>query len=153
MTGQHVFIWTGGDPRSAEECHHLAEGLPVFPLPAPLRPAAAIEYSWGDMKFDIWAIACSLRTTAWGSEQMTWLHCKAMNAAEITPDQPTALMAVLIPAHYVTGIRPGPAFRLSRSRESGDLGVFPPNQPAPAGSLPLAEVERLLATLLAPERN
>jgi hypothetical protein len=105
------------------------------------------------MKFDVWATACSVRTTAWDSEQMTWLHCTGMNVVEITPDEPTGLMTVLIPAHYVTAVRPGPTFRRCRSRPSGDLGVFPPNQPAPAASLPLAEVERTLATLLAPERN
>jgi hypothetical protein len=94
-----------------------------------------------------------VRTTAWGSETMTWLHCKAMNVVEITPDEPTNLMTVLIPEHYVTAIRPGPTFRVSRGGPSEDLGVFPPNQPAPAESLPLAEVERILVSLLAPERN
>lgn len=153
MAGQRVFVWTGGRPRGAEGCQQLAEALPSLPPPLPLRRAAHIEYHWGETKFDIWATACSVRTTAWGSEQMTWLHCTAMNAAQITPEEPTDLMTVLIPAHYVIGIRPGPTFRLTRSRRSGDLGVFPPNQSAPAESLPLAEVERILEGLLAPERN
>ena len=131
----------------------MADALPLLPAPVPLRRAAHIEYRWGDTSFEIFATACSLRTTMWGSEQMTWLHCKAMTIAEIEPDQPTGLMNVLIPAHYVTGIKPGPTFRLGRSRKGNDLGVFPPNRPAPAEALPLAEVERLLTGLLAPERN
>jgi hypothetical protein len=107
----------------------------------------------GETPFDIWATACSLRTAAWGGVPMTWLHCKAMTAAGITPEEPTGLMAVLIPAVYVTGIRPGPTFRVTRSRVCEDLGVFPPNRPAPSGSLLLTENERGLERLLAPERN
>jgi hypothetical protein len=153
MKEQQVFIWTGGQPRSAGGCLQLAEAIPLLPPPAPLRRAAHITYHWGEAKFDIWATACSVRTTAWGSGQVTWLHCKAMNTAEIKPEEPTNLMTALIPAHYVTGIRPGPTFRLNRSGRSPDLGVFPPNQVAPADSLPLAEVDRILTGLLEPERN
>jgi hypothetical protein len=152
VAGQRVFVWTGGQPAD-EGQRQLAEALPVLPPPAPLQRAAHIEYRWAATQFAIWATACTVRTTAWGSEQMTWLHCKAMNVAEITPDEPTNLKAVLIPARYVTSIRPGPTFQLSRRQRSGDLGVFPPNQPAPAGSVPLAEIKALLAWLVAAERN
>jgi hypothetical protein len=103
--------------------------------------------------FNAWATACSVRTTTWGSRQMTWLHCMAVNVAEIAPDEPTRMMAVLIPAHHVTAIRPGPTFQLTRSQHPEDLGVFPPSPFAPPDSLPLAEVERILAELLAPQRN
>lgn len=84
---------------------------------------------------------------------MTWLHCKAMRAAEIKAEEPTGLMNVLIPAHYVTGIKPGPTFHLTRSRKSDDIGVFPPNQPPPANALALSEVERVITDLLTPARN
>src|SRR5262245_329627 len=124
MAGQRVFIWTGGQSAEATEDQQLAEALPLLPPPAPLQRAAHIEYRWGATPFAIWATACSVRTTAWGGEQMTWLHCQAMNVAEITPEEPTGLMTVLIPASYITGIRPGPAFRVSRSRPAEDLGVF-----------------------------
>jgi hypothetical protein len=153
MAGRRIFIWTGGQPESADGSSQLAEALPLLPPPAPLRRAAHIEYHWGVTKFDIWATACSVRTTPWGRAQMTWLHCKAMHVPEITPDQPTNLVTVLIPADYVTRIQPGPTFRLSRSQPSEELAIFPPNQLAPVECLALAEVERLLAALLAPERN
>jgi hypothetical protein len=98
-----------------------------------------------------------VRTTAWGDEEVTWLHCRAMNVVDITPDEQTRLMNALIPVHYVTGIRPGPTFRLTRSQprqdQGQDLGVFPPNQVTPLEHLPLEEIDRVLEGLLAPQRN
>jgi hypothetical protein len=157
MKKQRAFVWTGGQP-CPEGCQEMADALPLLPTPAPLRRAAHIEYQWGKMKFTALATACSVRTTAWGGEQVAWLHCKAMNIAEIKPDEPTGIMTVLIPVYYVTVIKPGPTFRLTGSRKSEDLGVldlgvFPPNYPAPAQALPLSEVERVLEQLLEPERN
>ncbi|MGH7226498.1 MAG: hypothetical protein ACRELF_25050, partial [Gemmataceae bacterium] len=84
---------------------------------------------------------------------VTWLHCKAMQTAAIKPDQQTSLMNVLIPADYVTNIKPGPIFPLHRSRPTEDLGVFPPVYTLPADSLPLEMIERVVAELLASERN
>jgi hypothetical protein len=153
MTGQRIFIWEGGQPHIVEGCQEWAEMIPPLPEPAPLGRTAHISYRWGEMAFNILATACSLRTTVWGDGSMTWLHCKAKPIAEITPDESTGMMTALIPASYVTSIQPGPTFRLNRSRPSVDLGVFPPVWPAPAGSLPLAEVERILEELLTPERN
>jgi hypothetical protein len=89
-------------------------------------------YQWGDARFEIVATACSVRTTPWGTEQMTWLHCKAMTVHETKTDETTRLMTVLIPAHYVTGMGPGPTFRIGRSGDSPDLGVFPPNRATPS---------------------
>jgi hypothetical protein len=151
---QTVFLWTGGHPEGAKGCEGLADTLPDFPRPAPLRRSALIEYHWGEMKFEIVAAACSVRTTAWGAGQVTWLHCKARQTTATEPDEFVGLMTVLFPAAYVTRIQPGPTFRLGVSRKSeDDIGVFPPNQPAPVGALPLSEVERVLTELLAPERN
>ena len=131
----------------------MGDALPFLPAPTPLHHAAMIEYQWGVMKFEIVATACSLRTTAWGDEQVTWLHCIAKQTAKIKPDEPTSFIAALIPVHYVTSIQPGPTFRIARSRRCDDVGVFPPNQLTPADALPLAEVERVITELLAPERN
>jgi hypothetical protein len=153
MKRQHFFIWTGGNPRVSKECQQMVDALPFLPAPLPLRRAALIHYQWGDAKFEIVASACSVRTTPWGNEQMIWLHGKAVQTASIKPDADTGLINVLIPAHYVTGIAPGPTFRLGRSGKSDDIGVFPPNQPAPEEALPLEHVERILAELLTPERN
>ena len=105
------------------------------------------------MEFTALATACSLRTTAWGDGEVTWLHCAARETADVRPDQPVGLLSLLIPAAYVTSIGEGPPFHLKRGRGSDKLGVFPPNQPTPAGALPLAEVERALAELLLVERN
>ena len=153
MKRPHIFVWTGGHPVDPERDRHMADGIPAFPAPDPLRRAALIEYFWGEARFEIVASACSVRTAPWGSEPVTWLHCKAKQTAAMTPGEATTLMTVLIPAHYVTGIGPGPTFRIGHSGPSDDLGVFPPNQPAPAAALPLAEVERVLTDLLTPERN
>jgi hypothetical protein len=94
MAEQHVFIWTGRQPGDTEGCRQLANALPLLPPPAPPARAAHIEYYWGDAKLDIWAIACSVRNAAWGGAPMTWLHCKAMNVAEIVPHEPTGLMTI-----------------------------------------------------------
>jgi hypothetical protein len=120
-----------------------------------LRRAAQITYQWGPQRFEIQAVACSLRTAPWGDKEVTWLHCKARPTAEVRPDGPTILTTALIPAAYVTDVRPGMTFQLSRfdSTGAGDLGVFPPSHPAPVGALSLAEIERALAELLTPERN
>jgi hypothetical protein len=154
MKRQRVSIWTGGRPDGAKGCREMADALPFVPAPTPLRQAAVIAYQWGETKFEIVATACSVRTTPWGSEQMTWLHCKARQTAHVLFDEPTGLMTVLFPAHYVTGIKPGPTFRIKKSRKSeDDIGLFPPNQPTPADGLPLSEIERAITELLIPERN
>jgi hypothetical protein len=154
MKKQQVFIWTGGNPDGFKGCEGKADTLPFLPAPTPLRRAALIAYQWGETKFEIAATACSLRTTPWGSEQVTWLHCKASQTEELTFDEPTRLTTVLFPAHYVTAIKPGTTFHLAQSRKfECDVGVFPPNQPTPPDALPLAEVERVVTELLIPERN
>jgi len=152
---QRFLIWCGGNPQSAAGCEEKANALPFLPPPAPLRRAALIEYRWGAVKFQIAATACSLRTNRWGDEQVTWLHCKARPIAEIHPRLPASLLTVLIPAHYITAVYPGPTFRVEQARRSGqeEVGVFPPNQPKPENALPLAELERRLAEFLAPGRD
>jgi hypothetical protein len=153
MKGQRVLLWTGGQPGGAAGCEGMAEKLPLLPAPTPLRRGALIEYQWGQSHFEIVASACSLRTTPWGSGQMTWLHCKAMRTAEVKADEPTGLMNVLLPAAYVTAVGPGPTFQIARHGRTEDLGVFPPNQPAPVDALSVAEIEQILAELWVSERN
>ena len=153
MKRHHFIIWTGGRFQPSKECQQMVDALPLLPPAVPLWRAALIHYQWGDAQFEIVATACSLRTTPWGSDEMIWLQCKAMQTAAIKPDPDTGLINVLIPAHYVTGIAPGPTFQIARSGKSDDVGVFPPSQPAPENALPLEEVERVLAELLTPERN
>jgi hypothetical protein len=63
------------------------------------------------------------------------------------------MMTVLIPAHYVTSIQPGPTFRMVQSVPTRDLGIFPPNQPTPPDHLPLEEIEEKIAELLDPMVN
>jgi hypothetical protein len=126
-----------------------------LPEPVPLRQAAIITYQWGETQFEILCTACSFRTYAWEEtgEVVTWLHCKAMRTAEINPDGPTSLMQVLISAHYVTGIKPGPPFQVARRNRAQRLGMFPPNQPTPPDALPLEQVEEAVADLMSPDRN
>jgi hypothetical protein len=133
----------------------MADVFSSLPEPAPLRRAAVVRYQWGQQQFEIWCIACSLRTLPWPEtgEQVTWLHCKARPVTEITPEDDTGLMRVLIPAQYVTGIQAGPTFRLVQIGESRDVGIFPPNQPAPANRLALPEIKAALVDLLDPRQN
>jgi hypothetical protein len=135
------------------ECHRLAEKIPELPAPDPLQSAVVIEFHWGASRFEIFSSACSLRNIPWGVEEMTWLHCKAMRTAEVQFDEPTGMMNVLIPALYVTSIKPGPTFKLTRSDKINDIGLFPPNQSAPLNPVPLEEIERIIARLLNVERN
>ncbi|MDB5313993.1 MAG: hypothetical protein JWO38_8195 [Gemmataceae bacterium] len=153
MDEPRVFIWSGGQPRDPGSSPDAVDHLLALPPPAPLRRSDHIAYRWGDSTFDIHAAACSVRTTAWGTGHMTWLHCKATTAGAIAADATARLMTVLIPAHYVTRIEPGLRFRTARYVRSGDVGVFPPNRPVPADGLPLAEIERIMAELLSPELN
>jgi hypothetical protein len=151
MTRQHVLVWTGGRPAGPGQGGHAADDLPIFPAPAPLGRAALIEYYWGNARFEIVAAACSARLALWAGEAVNWLHCRAIQTATMRPGDPARLMNVLIPAHYVTRIEPGPTFRRNQTGQPNEIGVFPPDQPAPAAALPLAEVERALADLLLPQ--
>ena len=151
MKRQHVLVWTGGRPPGPGGGGHAGDTLPVFPAPAPLRRAALIEYHWGDTRVEIVATACSVRFALWGGAAVNGLHCKAIHTVALTPGAPARLMNVLIPAHYVTRVEPGPTFRLDQSGQPDEIGLFPPDQPTPAAALPLAEVERVLADLLLPQ--
>lgn len=156
MKRQRVLVWTGGRPTDlvAEEIGRRTASLPDFPAPDPLRCGAIIIYQWGETTFEIAATACSVRVTPWGAAPMTWLQCKARQTREITPGEPIGMMMVLVPAHYVTAIQPGPPFHITPNRQpSDDIGVFPPTHPAPANALPLEQVEAALAELLSPELN
>jgi hypothetical protein len=128
-----------------------------LPRPTPLSRAVLIWYQWGEQKFEIICTACSVRTFVWKDtgEPVTWLHCTAMRTAEVNRDGPTRMMNVLIPAHYVTDIKPGPPFQLGRrdSQGSGDVGVFPPIHPPPDGALPLEEIEQTIVRFLDPVLN
>jgi hypothetical protein len=154
MAEQHIFFWSGGQPPpQPEDTKPLVEAVPLMPPPVPLRRAAHIRFQWGETIFDVWATACSVRTAPWGSAEVDWLHCKGMHVPEVKPDEPTNLVTVLIPSDYVIGIGPGPTFRLGRTQPSADWAIFPRNRPTPAARLVLADIERQLAALLAPERN
>ena len=154
MQRPQVCIWTGGQAVGDWETERAyAEALLPLPEPTPLRRAVLFEYRWGQTEFTALATACSLRTTPWGDGEVTWLHCRARQTMDVRPDEPVSLIEVLIPAVYVTGIGAGPTFRLKPGSGSEKLGVFPPNQPPPAGALPLAEVEQALTDLLLVERN
>jgi hypothetical protein len=148
MMGQRFLIWTGGG-RGDPEAGPRSNAIPVLPAPAPLPRAALITYWWGKTRFEMAASACSVRTTLWGTGQMTWLHCKAVQTLAIKPDASAEMRNVLIPAHYVTAVKPGPTYQITHCRTSGDIGLFPPTHPAPPHALPLTEIERALQGLAA----
>jgi hypothetical protein len=146
MNRHRFFIWTGGGPGGPEDGQR-AEAIPLLPVPDPLPRAALITYWWGKARFEFVATACTVRTTPWGAGQMTWLHCKGAQPAAIKPDAPTGEMVFLIPAQYVTGVKPGPTYQITDRHPTDDIGLFPPSHPAPPHALPLPEIERALAGL------
>jgi hypothetical protein len=144
--GQHFKIWTGGGPGAPED-GRWASAIAPLPDPEPLPRAALITHWWGMARFESAVVACSIRTTPWGVGLMTWLHCKGVPVTGDVPDGSVTTMALLIPAHYVTGVRPGPGFTIAARGAAGTIGLFPPSQPAPPHAIPLSEVERALAGL------
>lgn len=153
MAEPRVCMWTGGKPRSPRDYPDEVDHLLALPPPAPLRQSARIAYRWGDSTFEVYASACSVRTTAWGIGEVTWLHCQAMTVAEAPVDVPVGMMAILVPADYVIRIEPGLHFRHTKYQRPKDVGVFPPLWPAPADHVSLAEIDRVLVDLLSPELN
>lgn len=153
MKKQNFILWTGGERVLDRQCQRNLRGLPSFPDPVPLSRTARIEYHWGLTQFDIFVTACSLRTTAWGKKEITWLQCKGVQTMNVHPDKPASLIMVLIPAHFITSIRPDTSYHILNSRRSDDIGVFPPNKSKPAAALPLEEIERVLMELRTTERN
>jgi hypothetical protein len=86
---------------------------------------------------------------------VAWLHCQGQQTELIRLDEPTDLVDVLIPAHYVTALEPNTTFQIGRRRrpDGSVMGVFPPNQLIPAAALTLEQVERGVADLRSPELN
>lgn len=150
---QKILLWTGGIREHGDAYKGKTDSFPQFPAPAPLRLTAIITYHWGQTKFEIAASACSIRMASWGNVELAWLHCKAVQTLAIIPNETVSNIAVLIPAEYVTGILPGPAFKITKSHQSPDIGVFPPVHPSPPGVVPLNRIEAVIAELLAPELN
>jgi hypothetical protein len=121
-----------------------------LPPPTPLRRALVVHFEWGPQKFEIVAIACAIRITPFEQtgEEVTWLQCKAVQRQLIKPDGTGEMMNLLIPANYVTHAEPGATFRLTVSRRSGDIGIFPPIHPAPEGRISLEQLAETITALV-----
>lgn len=143
---QQFTIWTAGGPWDPE-IGRRAAAIDPLPAPEPLPQAALVTHWWGKVRFEFVVVACSIRTTAWADGPMTWLDYKGTQVTGGRIDGPVASRRLLVPAGYVTGIRPGPSFAITARGPGGLIGLYPPNQPAPPHALPLAEIERLLAEL------
>lgn len=153
MDLQKILFWTGGRNDLFDEYKGKADGFPQFAPPAPLRQTAIITYFWGPTKFEMAATACSIRMAPWGTTELAWLHCKAVQTLAIIPNETVSNIVVLVPAAYVTSIALGPTFQITSSRPSHDIGVFPPIHPAPLDVVPLPQIETIIAQLLAPDLN
>ncbi len=145
---QHVLIWTGGQPGDPED-GRLAEAIPLLPDPEPLPRAALVTHWWGQARFQTAVYACSIHTTPWGNREMTWLHIKGKQMTDGVIDGSAPTMNLLVPTQYITGVRPGPDYKLASRGPAGAVGLFPPSQPAPPHVLPLSEIERAFAGLSA----
>jgi hypothetical protein len=114
----------------------MADLSEPLPDPTPLWRALLLRFQWGSQKFKAFASACSVPVVAWEGEEVTWLHCKAVETKNIKADGTAKAITALIPARYVTFAEAGPPFLLTRSRPTGDLGFFPPTKPPPAAAVP-----------------
>ncbi|MBX9624467.1 MAG: hypothetical protein K2X82_11720 [Gemmataceae bacterium] len=144
-------IWTGGgplDPEDGRRTEALAD-LPDLPDPEPLPRSALITHWWGYSRFEFAVVACSVRTTAWGDGRTTWLDYKGTQVTDAVPDGSATTKRFLVPAQYVTDVRPGPTYTITTRGTGGEIGLYPPNRPAPPHALPLSAVERGLAELSA----
>lgn len=143
---QQFSIWTGGQAADPENGRRAA-AIDPLPAPAPLPRCALVTFWWGRTRLEFAVVACTIRATSWGAERMTWLHCKGTQVTANVPEGAVGTMAILVPAHYVTGVRPGPGFTITERHAGGTSGLFPPSRPAPPHAMPLPEIERALAGL------
>lgn len=147
-------FWSGGQPFDSTEARIFAKGRWSLPAPARLRVAALIDYQWGETRFEIAAPCCSVVHLFWGRERLAWLHCHAVNRADVRKDRALEVMTALIPTAYVTKIEAGPAFEIARiNNASGTIGVFPPIHGRGREGLALGEIEKALAELRAHENG
>ena len=124
-----------------------------LPDPVDLTRVAFLEYQWGEQSFELACSACSVRTEIWedSGEPIVWVHCKGSQIFNgQLPDGKATSRKFLIPANYVTSLKPGPVFKVSKRRGSPDIGIFPPTQPVPEGQMLLSEIEKVIAELQIP---
>jgi hypothetical protein len=119
-----------------------------LPEPLELKRAAMIQFTWGDQEHECLCHACSLVRDIWDEigEMTEWLHIKAyqMMNGRIVGNQSLKL---LVPAKYVTFAGEGPEFQLAKRRTSANVGVFPPNPPAPSNAMDVSLVRDAVAAL------
>jgi hypothetical protein len=122
-----------------------------LPEPVALQRIAIVKYRYGDQRFEFFCWCCSVRREAWEDtgEETTWLHLKGRQAFGGQMVNKTSL-TLLVPTRYITSIELGPEFQLTRSRMSADIGVFPPDRPAPDGVMRLSEIESVITKLQIP---
>lgn len=115
-----------------------------LPEPEMLPRSVIVEYSWGTSRFEVICTACSIRAVPDSGEMVTWLHCKACPTEKLQSRSKLKMMTIAVPVQYITGIRPGPRFRIGTRTRTEDVGVFPPDHPAPDPHLTLAEIEHAI---------
>jgi hypothetical protein len=70
-----------------------------------------------------------------------------------TGEELSSIKTLMIPAAYITGIAPGPQFRIAKGRKTVDVGVFPPDKPTPVNALGPSQVDAVISRFLVPTRN
>jgi hypothetical protein len=148
--GKEVYIARGA-LRGHAQAYQRLPGHHPLPEPVTLKRFGIVKYRRGDQNFEVFCWACSVRKEVWEDtgEETTWLHLKGCQAftGQIVDKSGVTL---LVPTKYVTAIEPGPAFQQTRKRTSADVGVFPPDSPAPDGAMSLSEIRRVIADLQIP---
>src|SRR5262245_50908460 len=108
------------------------------------------RFEWGPQKFEAIASACAIRTLPFAQtgEVREWLHCKAVQTAEIKPDGSAGMLTLLIPASYITHVEVGPTFRIAESKPTLDLCIFPPIHPDPPNRISLGQLADMIVKLV-----
>ncbi|RIK80546.1 MAG: hypothetical protein DCC68_10840 [Planctomycetota bacterium] len=125
-------------------------GFDELPEPIDLKQIAAIKYQWGADTFEVWCSACSVVEETWPAtgETIKWLHVKGHQLSN--GHVAKAGVKLLIPAIYVLSVEARAQYRRAKKRFSCDVGVFPPEKPRPENTMPIKDIERLVAQLQVP---
>ena len=110
----------------------------TLPEPIPLRQAAIMEFTSGPQHFTLLCVAAEVRNELWeDGRRVDWLHCKGVQVFNAMPNEsePIKSTTYMVPADYVTRFDTGPPYKISEYKKTEDIGLFPPEHPAPTDKL------------------
>lgn len=126
-----------------------------LPHPTILRRALRLRF-WCEQERELVAAAGSVRALRLdpAGPMTTWLYCYGDVAEEVEPRQMSRALAYLLPVGCIIEATVGPRVRLGRIEGSPEkILLVHPEERAPSGSIPLADLQRLVAGLLDESSN